>query len=415
MTELTKHVNRDRIIRLTQQLVRINSEYEYKVVHNHKEISDFIAKELRSFGMQVEVVAGDPDFPVVVGRLKGATGKPTLGFATHYNNVKVGSREKWSFDPHSGEYKDGKIYGRGAANSKGSVAGDIETARALKESGIKRNGDLVVVFMPGEGATEFAMPWVVKNRPELIRADWYMGGGGGGNFTRMHAGHVWFKLIVHGTQVHPPCTANGCVNAVEKLLKVLPRVIKVEDWLTWKAEPPFETRKPTADVTKIVAGHQINMIADRAEADIDMRTLPNMTQPQIEKALLALLDRLKKDDPEIDVDIEWIWKSIVPYSDWFKVTEGDPIFKAIAEVAPKYTGREPEWSNGVGGGAGRPDLWELGSKVIYFGVGGGGGGGAHGIDEFVTVDGIVRKARFQVELAAKVLGAPTPTSSADQP
>jgi acetylornithine deacetylase/succinyl-diaminopimelate desuccinylase-like protein len=211
--------------------------------------------------------------------------------------------------------------------------------------------------------------------------------------------------------VHPPCTGN-CVNAVEKLLKVLPRVVKVEDWLTWKAEPPFENRKPTADVTKIVAGHQINMIADRAEADIDMRLLPNMTQPQIEKELRALLDTLKREDPAINVDIEWIWKSIVPYSDWFKVTEDDPIFKAISEVAPKYTGRKPEWSKGVGGGAGRPDLWELGTKVIYFGVGGGGGGGAHGIDEYVNVDGIVRNTRFQVELAARVLGA-GPAGSAD--
>jgi succinyl-diaminopimelate desuccinylase len=398
---VTKHVNKERLADLTQKLVRINSEYEWPDIHNHKEIAAFIANEMKSFGMKVDVVAGDPDYPVVVGRLKGTAGKPSLGFATHYNTVMVGNRSKWTVDPFGALYKEGKIYGRGASNSKGGVAADIEAARAIKESGVKLSGDLVVVSMPGEGGTEFAMPWVVQNRPELIKADYYLEGGGGGNFTRMQAGHVWFRLVVNGTQAHPPCRP-PCVNAVEKLLKVLPAIVKVDDWLTWKSDPAFENRKPTADVTKIMAGYDINIVPDRAEADIDMRLVPTMTQKQIETELNALFAKLKKEDPAIDVEVKWIWKSIIPYEAWFTVTDDDPLVKTIREIAPAYTGRTPGWSKSLGGGAGRPDLWELGSKVVYFGVGGG-GGGAHALDEWVSVDGLVRAARFRAELAARFL------------
>jgi len=149
---VTKFVNRERIRELTQKLVRINSEYEYPDVLNHKEIAAVLAAELKSIGMQVEVVGGDPNFPVVVGRLKGTSGKPSLGFATHYNTVMVGNRSKWTVDPFAAVYKDGKIYGRGSSNSKGGLAADIEAVRAVKESGVKLKGDLVIVSMPGREA-----------------------------------------------------------------------------------------------------------------------------------------------------------------------------------------------------------------------------------------------------------------------
>ena len=404
LAPVTKSVDRHRIIELTRQLVRINSEYEYGVTHNHKEIADFIANELNHIGLQVTLVTANPEFPVVIGRLKGTGGGPSLGMVTHYNTVYVGNREKWTVDPFEAMYQDedGKIWGRGASNSKGSVAADIETARAIIDSGVRLKGDLVLLFPPGEGATEFCLPWIVKNRPELIRADWYLGGGGGGDFTRAHAGHVWLKLISKGTQEHPPCPP-PCVNAIDKMMKVLPAVARVEEWMTWEPHPLFGDRKPFAEVGKIAGGYQVNIVPDRVEADIDIRTVPTQTQEQIAKDLDALLARLKNDDPAIDIEVQWIWKQIVPFEEWFKVTEDDPIVQAIMEIAPKYTGRKPTWRKGVGGGAGRPDLWANGSKVIYFGVGRRGGGGAHGIDEWVSVDALVEKARFNSELAVYML------------
>jgi acetylornithine deacetylase/succinyl-diaminopimelate desuccinylase-like protein len=191
------------------------------------------------------------------------------------------------------------------------------------------------------------------------------------------------------------------------MMKVLPAVARVEEWMTWRKDPLFGERKPYAEVGKIVGGYEVNIVPDRCEADIDIRTVPTMTQEQIAKDLDALIAKLKKEDPLIDVEVQWIWKSIVPFEGWFTVKDDDPIVKAISEIAPKYTGKVPKWRSGIGGGAGRPDQWALGTKVNYFGVGrggeGGGGGGAHGIDEWVSVDRLVEQARFNAELALKML------------
>ena len=104
----------------------------------------------------------EPDFPAVIGRLKGSEGKPALGMTQLYNTVYIGDRSLWSVDPLGAEIKDGRIWGRGATNSKGSVAAMIESARVLKESGVALKGDLILLFIPGEGGTEFCLPWVVE-------------------------------------------------------------------------------------------------------------------------------------------------------------------------------------------------------------------------------------------------------------
>ena len=82
----------------------------------------------------------------------------------------IGDRGVWTVDPLGGEIIDGKIYGRGATNSHAGVAKRIETLRVLKESGVKLEGDLVVTIPPGEGATEFGLPWVVENRARTHRS-----------------------------------------------------------------------------------------------------------------------------------------------------------------------------------------------------------------------------------------------------
>ncbi len=55
---------------------------------------------------------------------RGGTG-PLLVFAGHTDVVPTGPREKWSSDPFIPELRDGMLYGRGAADMKGSLAAMI--------------------------------------------------------------------------------------------------------------------------------------------------------------------------------------------------------------------------------------------------------------------------------------------------
>ena len=403
-------VDRDRIVAMTQKMVRINSEYERNVTHNHEEIAQFIAEEIRKIGLQLELVRpAESDFPAVIGRLKGSEGKPALGMTQLYNTVYIGDRSLWSVDPLGAEIKDGRIWGRGATNSKGSVAAMIESARVLKESGVALKGDLILLFIPGEGGTEFCLPWVVENRPELIQADWYLAGGGSGNIVKRAGGHTWLKLIVKGHMAHPGATVEegrAPVNAIHKLAKIIPAILDVDRWMTWEADPLFANYvssegegKPFVEVNKVVSGYEVNMVPDRAEADIDIRLFPNQDPQRVLEELGNLMEQMNQEDPDLHVEIETIGTQKVPEHFWKLLNEDDPLIAAIFEIAPSYTGRKPEWRMSAGGG--RPDIWNLGSKWVSFGVAR--GGNAHAPDEWVDIDSLANQARLYTELALEVL------------
>lgn len=297
----------------TLPLLGYLTEAESKgVVHNHKEMVAFLEKELRSIGVEVEVVGpakpfevpyhrclavkypGDPaDVPVVVGRLRGKAGKPVLGLETLYNNLVIGDRSQGTVDPLGGEIKDGKVYGRGATNSRTTVAKYIEVLRVLKESGVALDGDLVVTLTPGEGATEFAMPWVVEHRPELVKADWCLMGCCGPVFQRQ-AGHIWAKLSVLGTMHHP---GSAEVYAVHQMLQVLPKVIDVDRWMKWKPDPMFS--KPHVEATVLSSGNPrdvaVNVTPATVEAQLGIRLLPSQDPKQVVAEINKLLDDLKKN------------------------------------------------------------------------------------------------------------------------
>lgn len=420
-----KLVSEENLVRLVQQMVQINTEFAKGVVHNHAEMAEFLGKELRDIGVEVEVVypeepfeapyhrglgvkyPGDPsDFPVVVARLRGTTGKPVLGLTTHYNSVVIGDRDLWTVDPLGGEIIDGKIYGRGATNSHAGVVKRIETLRVLKESGVELEGDLVVTLVPGEGATEFGLPWVVEHRPELIAADWYLAGSIGPRFSKA-GGHMWAKLTVVGVMHHPP----GGINAAHQMVEVIPAVIDVDRWMTWEDDPLFSGRKPVVDVTVLSTGDPRNVVVNvmpaKAEALLDLRLFPNQEVPQVVAELNQLLDDLMKENPDLHVELEVTHVQKAPGHVWDVITEDDPLVQEILEFSREFTGRqdiEMKWGGSHGGG--RPDFWNLGSIVIF--SGGlklpGGGGGAHSPDEFVRIEGLVESTQIVVDFVQRVLG-----------
>jgi len=423
-------ISEERIVRVLQQMIRINTEFAKGVVHNHAEIVAFLEKELRSIGAEVEVVRpqepfeapyhrglgvkypGDPaDFPVVVARLRGTAGQPVLGLETLYNSVVIGDRSQWTVDPLGGEIIDGKIYGRGATNSHASVARYIEALRVIKASGVRLKGDLVVTLTPGEGATEFAMPWVVAHRPELVRADWYLMGCCGPNFTKQ-GGHIWAKLTVLGTMHHP---GSARVNAVHQMAEVLSKVLDVDDWMTWREDPLFP--KPHVQATVLSSGDSrqvaVNVMPAKVEAHLDIRLVPNQDPPQVVAELNRLLDTLKQKDENLAVQLEVAGVQKVPEPAWDRITEDDPLVQAILALSREHLGRDVqmEWQGGVGGG--RPDFWNLGGLVVFSGGLGlpRGGGGSHSPDEYAVIDALVPNTKIIVDLVQRVLGDTAPRST----
>jgi len=408
-SDVKKNIKEADIISLTQQLVRIRSDYDEGVLANHKEMAKFLGDYLRKLGMEVQIIEPEPNYPTVIGRLKGTTGNPKLGLLGHYNTVMVGDRSKWTVDPFGGEYRDGRIYGLGAADQKMAIAASLIAAKAVIDVGIKLKGDLVLLYIPGEGAQVHSLPYISKNQPELLKADWFLDTEGGASILKMATGWTWVKVRVTGVTGH---TGGGRgdgkpgrpVNAIYKLAKVLTEIEKIDNWMTYKKHPlfprPLYAGKPIVEVGKIEGGYKVNQVPDWADAQVDIRFLPGQSPDGVLTEMRALFDRLKKEDPQLNVTVEPMTTQWVPVKYWEKLNDNDQFIKTIREIAPAYIGRVPEWTGGSGGG--RPDIWETGAIYVSFGISGGGGNG-HSPNEYANPEAGVKRAYLYAELLLRML------------
>jgi putative selenium metabolism hydrolase len=78
----------------------------------------------------------------VIGRI--GNGRKILAFDGHIDTVDTGNLANWSFDPYSGEIRDGFVHGRGTVDQKGGPAAFVTAGRILKELAFDR--DLTIYF-----------------------------------------------------------------------------------------------------------------------------------------------------------------------------------------------------------------------------------------------------------------------------
>jgi succinyl-diaminopimelate desuccinylase len=404
--DVTQFIKEPELTALAQKLVQIRSDYDEGNYAHHKEMAQFLGDRFRELGFEVNIIEPEPNYPTVVARLHGTTGTPALGMIAHYNTVAIGDPAKWTVDPFSGLIKDGRIYGRGSSDQKMALAASIVAAKAIKDAGIKLAGDLVMLCIPGEGAQTHSLPYIVRDRPQVLKADWYLDTEGGPDIVKIAGGWVWTKITVDGTTGHTGSSAGGGrpVNAVYRLAHVLSAIEDVDTWMTYKKNPLFPQQgydgKPIVEVGKIEGGYKVNQVPDHAEAQIDIRLLPGQSPDGVLTEMRAVFDRLKAKDPQLNVKAEAMTTQWVPMKYWDSLTDDDRLIKAIREVAPPLLGHTPGWSGSIGGG--RPDVWETGAKWVSFGVGG--GANAHAPNEYATIAGGMKRAELYAKLMLRVLG-----------
>src|ERR1700727_2621572 len=117
--------------------------------------ADLLAGTLSDAGLEVELPdSGTPGMPMLLARLRGRAGGPTLMLAGHMEVYPPS--QSWTLDPWGATVRDGRVYAQGAADMKGGTAGMCAAAAVLGRAGIELPGDLVVLAVPnhfegGEG------------------------------------------------------------------------------------------------------------------------------------------------------------------------------------------------------------------------------------------------------------------------
>lgn len=140
-------------VELCRELVRIPSPSG-----DEGRLAAFVAERMESIGLRVETDRFGSVLGVKEGRLPG----PSLLFDAHLDTVPVTDPSAWTHDPFGAEIAGGRLWGRGAADTKGSLAAMLCAAEALEDFA----GTLLLSASVGEeDLTTVALSHVLDRQP----------------------------------------------------------------------------------------------------------------------------------------------------------------------------------------------------------------------------------------------------------
>ena len=190
-------IDRDYVRETLVRLVQINSVNPTLVpgAPGEREIAGYIAASLAGFGLKVETFEPEPGRISVVGTLKGSGGGRSLMLNAHCDTVDIAGMA----EPFSGAIRDGKLYGRGAFDMKGSLAACMAAAKALVDSGAPLRGDVLVAAVADEEYGSLGTSDLIKHikvDAAIVTEPTAL------DVCLAHKGYLWIEVEITGRAAH---------------------------------------------------------------------------------------------------------------------------------------------------------------------------------------------------------------------
>jgi succinyl-diaminopimelate desuccinylase len=300
-------------------------------------------------------------------------GGPVLVLLGHTDVVPPGPREAWASDPFVPEIRDGLLYGRGAADMKGSVAAFVVALEQFVAAHPDHPGTVALLLTSDEEGD--AIDGVRRVADEFRRRGQRIDGCITGEPSSTHKlgdllrvgrrGSLSAALGVRGVQGHvayPGKARNPVHQALPALAELASR--------RW--DEGYETFPPTSfQVSNITAGTGAsNVIPGELRVDFNLRYNPHWDASGLEAEVEALLAR-----HGLDFELRW-HRSGEPF-----FTPEGPLRAAAREVLASVAGMAPEESTG-GGTSDARFIAPLGAQCIELGPV---NASIHKVDEHVAV------------------------------
>ena len=359
-------IDKKRLVRLTQELIRINSE---NPPGKEARAGAFVKSVMIKAGLKdVKAYTFQAGRPNIVGILKGKAGKGPLLLSPHIDTVPAG--KNWKHNPFGASLEGDKLFGRGATDCKGNLAVCLEVINSLAEDKIKLNRDLIIAATVDEetGSKEGMIKLLEKKilSPDfalILDSDDF-------DCIIAQKGLIHFKVKLFGVKAHGAYPQRG-INAIE----IAARVILELKNFKFDFKPHPYLRAPTVNIGRISGGEKVNIVADFCEFEVDLRFLPGMDAKEILREVKRIV-RAKIKKFSIDVD-----SLQQPY----EISKNNPLVKCLLEADKKFSLHGSE-----------------GATVITFfkkfnipavATGFGQGGCAHIADEYVKISSLFRGAQ----------------------
>jgi acetylornithine deacetylase len=382
---LTLAVDRDFTVETLARLVRINSVNPSLApgAPGESEIARCVAQVFGALGLEVATHEPAPGRVSTVGILRGTGGGRTLMLNAHYDTVGV----EGMADPFSGAVRDGRLYGRGAYDMKGSLAACIGAVKALVDAGMRPAGDVLVAAVADEehasiGTADliprYRVDGAIVTEPTAL------------NLCLAHKGFIWLEIETEGRAAHGSRFELG-IDANMRMGRVLAALEPLEREL--RARPPHPlVGPPSLHAALLQGGTGLSTYADRCRLSMERRTVPGETRRQVEDELEAVLASLRDADRTFRATLR---TTLV--REPFEVRADAPVVVAVREAARAVRGDTPRdvgdtpWMDAA-------LLAAAGIETVVIGPA---GAGAHAAEEWVDIESVVTLAAVLAEAARR--------------
>ena len=300
-------------------------------------------------------------------------GGPVLALLGHTDVVPPGPREAWSSDPFAPEVRDGLLYGRGAADMKGSVAAFVVALERFVAAHPAHRGTVALLLTSDEegDAVDGVRKVADVFRERGQRIDWCITGEPSskaklGDLLRVgRRGTLSATLAVKGIQGHV-AYPDKARNPIHQAMPALSE-LAAKQW-----DAGYESFPPTSlQVSNLHAGTGANnVIPGELQALFNLRYNPHWSAEKLEAECEAVLRA-----HGLEYSIHW-HRGGEPF-----FTPEGPLRSAAREVLAAFAGEAPEESTG-GGTSDARFIAPLGAQCIEIGPV---NASIHQVDEHVSV------------------------------
>ncbi|MDB6131446.1 MAG: Peptidase [Verrucomicrobiales bacterium] len=248
---------------------------------HEQRVADYLFGIARRAKLDVELVEVKPRRPNLIAKLapSGKVNQRIL-MAPHFDTV--GLVDPSQLKPRRSA---GRIQGRGACDTKGSVASMFSALLTMAKAKRLKNTELVFVGLIDEENTQLGSRFFVskKERADLAIV---------GEPTELkvitaHKGDIWLEFSTQGKAAHgaKPHLGKNAVHEMARIVHLLETLY--QDTLAQRSHPLLGS--PTINVGAIRGGTQANIVPDKCTMIADRRTIPGENLKSVRKELATLL------------------------------------------------------------------------------------------------------------------------------
>ena len=427
---------RDRMVSFLQQILRIDTQVPPG--HDYDKVCGIIEEKYKGLGYATSLheatekwmkLSGAKHIGLegprtnLVARLKGTGKGPTLHISAHTDLAAI-QKQGWTVDPLGGEItktsKYGKsafdkgggyIWGRGVGDDKGETAALLLALEAIKETGVKLKGDLIITANCDEEIGGVAgLGYLI--REGIVKADLGIQLDGSMTGIGLSAmGRTRFLIRTLGKSYHGQVPILG-VNAIEKMSKL--NVALNDYWRNVLLKRKYPTPGidfgeglrekgidcPTGmlNIGTIRGGVQGATVPDLCEEEVLRGMIPGETYEGTHAEFKAVLDGVKSTDADLQYELETI-----NFREGYVIPSTDPFALECQALIQEAVGMKLPFTGTLASTDMNYQVVDGHMQCINFGVGGPYSNG-HGQDENASIDEIIECAKALALITMRKLG-----------